>query len=439
MSSALVTCPECGRPMKRKNLWSHLRVVHRRKEEDVSEIRARLNKEAEAGSILCPLCNKCFPTHEVLALHCQENYSENGAAGRPQDYSRISRNFTSRDEYQTWEKKTKQLVESSLRPAVDSALYRLLKEVDLDKFQRRFADILVYLRTLNQTHMAEYLEKNYLGKTPSWASFTSRGAVLDTTMISERFHLRIKDEFLHRNSNSRIDGFVDLLIKAVEDLSENIEVKDRRRFADSAYRLRETHKRHKTAATFIFEKAVIWTCTKTFEVTFVGTCTCDPVKNTHCITCGVCAYAWNCTCMDNRAGISCPHRHAVKMLFPDDLPVETAVMASEEAMFCHPELDSEAPSTAEQERREARYNKLSSIKSVYAVVQASATSLAKTDTDEAMQQLEKILGYMELAAEVAQTSSSSALAVRPKLAGVGGKPQLTKVELYQNRCKCHHH
>ncbi|KAK6017701.1 hypothetical protein OSTOST_16774, partial [Ostertagia ostertagi] len=133
------------------------------------------------------------------------------------------------------------------------------------------------------------------------------------------------------------------------------------------------------------------------------------------------------------------HLIVSSLLFPDDLPVETAVMASEEAMFCHPELDLEAPSTAEQERREARYNKLSSIKSVYAVVQASATSLAKTDTDEAMQQLEKILGYMELAAEVAQTSSSSALAVRPKLAGVGGKPQLTKVELYQNRCKCHHH
>lgn len=64
-----------------------------------------------------------------------------------------------------------------------------------------------------------------IGRTTTWASFSNRDAVLDTTMISERFHLRIKDEFLHRNGNSRLDALVDLLIKCVEDLSGSIEVK----------------------------------------------------------------------------------------------------------------------------------------------------------------------------------------------------------------------
>ncbi|XGW34131.1 hypothetical protein V3C99_018154, partial [Haemonchus contortus] len=73
--------------------------------------------------------------------------------------------------------------------------------------------------------MAEYLERNYLGRTPSWASFAERRAILGSTMISERFHLRIKEEFLHRNSKCRLDAFVELLINAVEDLSESIAVK----------------------------------------------------------------------------------------------------------------------------------------------------------------------------------------------------------------------
>ncbi|KAK5974864.1 MULE domain-containing protein [Trichostrongylus colubriformis] len=339
---------------------------------------------------------------------------------------------------QTWERKTKELVEASLRAMVNNALQHLLEEVQLDKFQRRFAEILAYLRTTKQSAMAEYLEKNYLGRTRDWASFANKGATLDTTMISERFHLRIKEEFLHRNANSRLDGFVDLLIKAVEDLSESMEVKDRRRFADCAYRLTETHKRHRTATKIYAPNPDMivnvgenkWqvqnrASSKSFEVTFSGPCTCHPKENTHCLTCGVCAYAWNCTCLDNRSGISCPHRHAVKLL-TTGIPAETLIV--DEPVPSPSQLESGAP-TSPQQRREERYHKLSAIKSTYAVVEATATSLAKVDTDEAMQQLEEILAHLQLAAGVAQPPSS--LAVRLELAQSGAKPQLSKIPLYQ--------
>lgn len=69
---------------------------------------------------------------------------------------------------------------------------------------------------------------------------------MDTTTISERFHLRIKDEIAHRNANSRIDSFVDLLIKSVEDMFDSIDIIDCRRLVNSAYPITETHKRHKT-------------------------------------------------------------------------------------------------------------------------------------------------------------------------------------------------
>ncbi|KAK6013483.1 hypothetical protein OSTOST_21200 [Ostertagia ostertagi] len=60
----------------------------------------------------------------------------------------------------------------------------------------------------------------------SWASFHVDGAVMDTTMLSERWHLRLKNEVLHRNANPRIDCLVELLIRAVEDLADSNEIKD---------------------------------------------------------------------------------------------------------------------------------------------------------------------------------------------------------------------
>uniref|UniRef100_A0A7I4XU58 Cyclin N-terminal domain-containing protein n=1 Tax=Haemonchus contortus TaxID=6289 RepID=A0A7I4XU58_HAECO len=73
--------------------------------------------------------------------------------------------------------------------------------------------------------MAEYLERHYLGRTPSWASFAERRAILGTAIISEMFHWRIEEEFLCRNLNCRLDAFVKHLINAVKDLSESIVVK----------------------------------------------------------------------------------------------------------------------------------------------------------------------------------------------------------------------
>lgn len=48
---------------------------------------------------------------------------------------------------------------------------------------------------------------------------------MDTTMISERWHLRLKSEFLHRNANNRADCLVEILIKAVRDISESDDIK----------------------------------------------------------------------------------------------------------------------------------------------------------------------------------------------------------------------
>ncbi|KAK6027657.1 hypothetical protein OSTOST_06311 [Ostertagia ostertagi] len=149
----------------------------------------------------------------------------------------------------------------------------------------------------------------------SWASFHVDGAVMDTTMLSERWHLRLKNEVLHRNANPRIDCLVELLIRAVEDLADSNEIKQttiRHRMAQAHYQER-------------FEKIMSIGIRKwevegkkpdaKYIVEDKGGCICPPSlsKNVHCPSCNVCPYSWRCSCLDNRAGISCVHRHVVKI------------------------------------------------------------------------------------------------------------------------------
>lgn len=361
--------------------------------------------------------------------------------------------------WQTWERKTKELVDASCRSSVSRALELLLREAQLNVFERKFAEILVFLKEKGQTAMSDYLEKNYLGRTTTWASFSNRDAVLDTTMISERFHLRIKDEFLHRNGNSRLDALVDLLIKCVEDLSGSIEVKERRRLVTCSFRLEETHKCHRLARDIYKGKEEMITeagenhwhilnrdRTKTYEVFLDGQCFCHHTKNTHCVSCGVCAYTWRCTCLDNRSGISCHHRHAVKMFAHKEgnsgLPEASVSDAIGETSTAQEDgscaYSSEVQSTAisgEEEHRQARYQTLNAIRDTYAVVEAAAKSLARMNTDEAKMKLDEILAHLQLAADVAQPYTSTSYAPRPEMTQIGGKPKIAKIPLRQRKKK----
>ncbi|WKY10634.1 hypothetical protein Q1695_002749 [Nippostrongylus brasiliensis] len=340
---------------------------------------------------------------------------------------------------QTWKRKMNKLVEPSLRTYVHAALRNLLNETQLPTFERRFAEILAYLKTKDQRQMAEYLEKNYLGRTPSWASFANRGAVLDTTMISERFHLRIKEEFLHRNANSRVDGFVELLIRAVEEIANSIDVKERRRFVNCAYRLTETHKRHKAAAemykgsTDLIVEADTnsWQIqnrarTKVYEVKWEGPCSCDPQKNTHCLMCGVCAYDWFCTCSDNRAGISCIHRHAIKMHISGQADESTTRATSAETATVH---DVDVVTTEAQRRQETLHQLFNTATMTYAAVEACLRSAIRANTDEAVVQLQEVIAHLQLAYGVVSVYRPGALAARPEVSRAGGKPRLSKIPI----------
>ncbi|CAJ0600490.1 unnamed protein product [Cylicocyclus nassatus] len=363
----------------------------------------------------------------------------------------------------------------TLEGFINKDLSRLLLIADLETFERKFAEILAFLDVEGQTAMATYLRENYLGdivaniilfkleavgRTATWASFANQHVVMDTKMISERWHLRLKKDFLHRNSNIRADFLVDLLIKAVEDLADTNEIRDRRRAATSSYRVQETTKCHRKAMLYYERRPqrirrigeMEWQVegkqpTDLYTVT-QGECRCDISMghNVHCPLCNICPYSWNCLCLDNRSGISCLHRHAVK-LYGGEIATRISSaepVAGEGVEGRRLEVEEALPPTLEpstsrvttaQERKQERSQMRNDIESRYAVVYSHVNVLVNTDTAESLDSLKEIYELIDQASRIRVRGSVSEpnLAVRPELTKLGGKPLLTKAELFTAR------
>ncbi|KAK6042171.1 hypothetical protein COOONC_20325 [Cooperia oncophora] len=151
-----------------------------------------------------------------------------------------------------------------------------------------------------------------MGRVISRIPFGIEGTIMDTPTLSERWHLRLKNEVLHRNANSRADCLVELLIRAVEDLAHYNEIKDRRRQVVgkiASFRTQQTSKQHPSALQLYKRnpQKISETSSITWDIEGKKT----RGENVHCPLCGVCPYTWLCSCLENRAGIPCVHWHAV--------------------------------------------------------------------------------------------------------------------------------
>ncbi|KHJ86134.1 hypothetical protein OESDEN_14124 [Oesophagostomum dentatum] len=276
---------------------------------------------------------------------------------------------------QTFNRAATKYVEVHLRERVKRNLRKFLSIVDLNAFEHRFAEILAYLDVENQTATAKYPKGNYLGRTASWASFANRNAVMGTAMISERWHLRLKKDFLQRNANSRADFLVDLLIRAVEDLSESTEIKDRRRLAAASYRVQQTAKSHRWALKHYEGKPE--------KITQTGNNTWN-VEGRNAQEVYTIRYDGGCVCASTLR------------------TVEELGVQEEEAPFPieAPEPSVLHPVTAAQERKQERNQLRSSIESRYAVVNTHVNILVNTDTDDSLASLKEIYELIDRASRI---------------------------------------
>ncbi|KAK6038717.1 zinc finger, C2H2 type [Cooperia oncophora] len=508
-SSTLWTCSHCGKVLMRKNIYSHLRVVHYYTTEQIDEIKASVRREAPVKKefVSCPLCEERFDNHERFAMHCQEEHAEDGSRCEDRkdlhkysheyiirrlrkdypaktsrlhfvtkgDLWRIANRFGLRPGYRhkddmlSLEQRAKEknpddgirLFEMPVNPTGEG--FRLIiitpQQVEwLQKFSHRGISVDdTHNATRYNLKLATVMVLNErdagvpAGRTPTWASFSIPNAIMDTTMVSERWHLRLKTEFLHRNANTRADCLVDLLITAVEDLSRSDEIKARRRLVVASYRVQQTAICHRQAKKECdlnrlrirplgSEKWEVYSVktTELLQVERSNDCECSE-QNVHCTLCSICPYAWSCSCTDNRAGISCLHRHAVMLHSnpPNRRTIETSAQPTpEEAEISEP-VEAAAPPletevSAAQQRREERSQLRNFIHMKISVIETNVNALVNTDTVEAREQLEQIHDMIDKASQIGATSLTG-IAVRPELAKPGGKPKQPKVELYTVR------
>ncbi|KAK6024912.1 hypothetical protein OSTOST_09201 [Ostertagia ostertagi] len=136
--------------------------------------------------------------------------------------------------------------------------------------------------------------------------------------------------------------------------------------------------------------------------------------NVHCPLCDVCPYAWSCSCTDNRAGISCIHRHAVM------LHGQAANRAAFRTFTRYKQL-----------RKKWEYLEILPDQKI-SVLQTNVNALVNTDTEEAREMLSAIDDLVDEASKMHLTPLQG-IAVRPELAKPGGKPKLPKVQLYTRK------
>ncbi|KAK6041918.1 hypothetical protein COOONC_20577, partial [Cooperia oncophora] len=86
----------------KKSFYPHLRNVHRKTHEAALQIREQIKVKLGVAKIVCPLCSVNFTKYEGLAEHCRNIHSEDGAGGRPQNYSAVTMNFASSEHFEEW-------------------------------------------------------------------------------------------------------------------------------------------------------------------------------------------------------------------------------------------------------------------------------------------------------------------------------------------------
>ncbi|VDP17620.1 unnamed protein product [Heligmosomoides polygyrus] len=239
------------------------------------------------------------------------------------------------------------------------AAYLLSHQISsANEFATVHSNLITFLNQHNETNMADYFEAN-CPRVKQWAGFERRTSCVNTSMLVERFHKRIK----HEIPDTKGEALIELLITLVPLMEEDRSIKG---LAEGRHSLHHQHRPHALAlklfghdseAVMVVEegrwalkdKKGVHTVKQTY-------CICEPTMNNHCLRCQACAYAFMCDCVhDATSGISCAHVHAAIVQKPEgllaemveDLPVaaEVEVNGAEDYALACPEDSIRDPSS----------------------------------------------------------------------------------------------
>ncbi|XGW20045.1 hypothetical protein V3C99_003677 [Haemonchus contortus] len=99
-NSAKCSCPVCGREIHKHSFYRHLKLSHKYSAEQCLQLKNERLKTATSPQ--CPLCYERVVDQEALAIHCSNSHSEDGACGKPQNYSVFVKEFSNEQSFKVW-------------------------------------------------------------------------------------------------------------------------------------------------------------------------------------------------------------------------------------------------------------------------------------------------------------------------------------------------
>ncbi len=175
------------------------------------------------------------------------------------------------------------------------------------------------MRTVN---FGKYLTKEYLPRILEWAKCFRVDLGINTNMKLERFFGVLKDRFLSRKSNARVDELIYRLIQYFNFKIQDLLIKQvKGKTTDSAHLFNISHSR----ALQINSAQIQRINSNTWSVPSVNSSSTYIIKRNsiisshtceaNCRHCGVCDHMYLCSCPQNMFGKMCKHIHAVHQQF----------------------------------------------------------------------------------------------------------------------------
>ena len=117
----------------------------------------------------------------------------------------------------SWRRKLNEHLKDKEQMAdVYPALKSLQNELSETSFRRSLQHFMAWIKRKSKP-LAKYFEKEYVGRTREWAACFRVGSRKNTNMLVERFHRMLKEVYLEKKQNRRVDHLIFKLRKISRD------------------------------------------------------------------------------------------------------------------------------------------------------------------------------------------------------------------------------
>ena len=224
-----------------------------------------------------------------------------------------------------WRKSLNKLVsDTQIRGELYHHLRILLLEQDESGFRVKLQQVVSYFLQI-EPQFCDYFRREYISRVEQWATFGRVSAGVNTNMMLESFHRKLKVCYLGNKQNRRIDSLLYVIMRISRNLIFECFIKDEK--GKITHRISEINKRHKSAVQLfsdgvrVIKSGSEWKIVSQSargETYLIREMVTDCMCKQRCIKCNLCVHMYSCSCMDSAIHATiCKHVHLMRLQLSD--------------------------------------------------------------------------------------------------------------------------